>query len=70
MNSWPRCHNCRYRKRQKCGYQPTTRHPWGKSPADLENLGCCGYWHGTDGSTLRQQCKTVIADIMKTRPPA
>lgn len=70
MNNWPRCHNCRYQKRQKCGYWTTTGHVWSKPPADLDELGCCGYWRGTDGSTLRQRCKAVIATVSKTRPSA
>jgi len=66
---WPTCENCRYDVSGKCGYQPL--HPWVKTPpADVACYGCCGYWHGVDGSTIRERCREVASALSGTRPPS
>lgn len=68
MNEWPACCNCRSDDDGECGYRPSR--PWTKSePADIETYGCCGYWHGTNGDTLRRRCRVVISEVEHTRPP-
>jgi len=65
---WPSCSNCRYAGEQACDYMPSQR--WSLTPAaNLKMMPCCGYWHGANGETRRERCKSLNRLLDGTRPP-